>query len=396
VNRILIVALVAMFLQQTFATLAKNVIPIVAPAALPDLGLSAAYVGYYISFSAFVQIFIMLSCGNYIRRFGGLRISQVGLVCVGIGLTCAASGLLWPFLITAIALTLGTASATPASSQILARVTPSKQAPMVFSAKQTAVPFGIMIGGLVLPFFVLQFGWQGAMLAIAALCTGFAIILEPTRNELDQDRDPDASLSPQGIKFVLITIIRSPDLRALAISMFAFVGLQISYTTFLILFLTERLGYSLTEAGGIFAMATLIGLPARMLWGYVASVWSTPWRILSGLGFTMSAASIATGFFSPEWHYAQILAVSVVVTSTALGWHGVMLSEVARLAPPGHAGGMTGGVLAFSALGQIIIPLSFSAILTLTDSYTYGFIMAGIPPAIIGVMLLVQQPVSKK
>ncbi|MGY8993618.1 MAG: hypothetical protein ACKVK8_05650, partial [Rhodospirillales bacterium] len=85
-NRILIVALVAMFLQQTFATLAKNVIPIVAPAALPDLGLSAAYVGYYISFSAFVQIFIMLSCGNYIRRFGGLRISQVGLVCVGIGL----------------------------------------------------------------------------------------------------------------------------------------------------------------------------------------------------------------------------------------------------------------------------------------------------------------------
>ena len=395
-NRILIVALVAMFFQQTFATLAKNVIPIVAPAALPDLGLSAAYVGYYIGFSAFVQIFIMLSCGNYIRRFGGLRISQAGLVCVGIGLTCAASGLLWPFLITAVALTMGTASATPASSQILARVTPSKHAPMVFSAKQTAVPFGIMIAGLLLPFFVIHLGWQGAMLAVGGICVGFAIILEPTRKELDQDRDPDASLSPQGIKFVITTIIRSPDLRALAIAMFAFVGLQISYTAFLILFLTEKLGYSLTEAGGLFAMATLIGLPARMLWGYVASVWSTPWRILSALGFIMSAASIATGFYSPEWHYAQILAVAVVVTATALGWHGVLLSEVARLAPAGHAGGMTGGVLTFSALGQIVIPLSFSAILTLTDSYSYGFIMAGIPPALIGVMLLIQKPISTK
>ena len=377
-----------MFFQQSFATLAKNVIPIVAPAALPDLGVSAAYVGIYTGLSAFFQIFIMVGCGNFIRRYGGLRISQIGLVLIAIGLACAATKLLWPFLISAVVLTTGTAVATPASSQILARYATPKQAPMVFSAKQTAVPFGLMISGLMLPWFVTLFGWQGAMLATGALCAGFAVLLQPTRAELDRDRDPTVTLSPKGIRNTVSIILQSADLRMLAMTMFAFVGLQTSYSTFVILFLTHELGYSLTEAGGIFAMATAIGMPARMLWGYVASAWSTSRHVLAGLGFTMAAASTVTGLYTPDWAYWQILAVAVVVTSTALGWHGVLLSEIARLSPKGQVGGVTGGVLAVSAMGQIVVPLSFSAILAFTNNYAYGFFMAGVLPAVIGVAML--------
>lgn len=380
-----------MFFQQSFATLAKNIIPIVAPAALSDLGVTAAYVGIYTSLSAFFQIFIMAGCGNFIRRFGGLRISQIGLWLIALGLVCSASGQLWPFLITAVVLTIGTSVATPASSQILARYATAKQAPMVFSAKQTAVPFGLMVGGLMLPWFVVLFGWQGAMLATGALCAVFAVLLEPLRNELDSDRDASVSLSPKGVRHTVSIIMQSASLRMLAMTMFAFVGLQTSYSTFLVLFLTHKLDYSLTEAGGMLATATLIGMPARMLWGYVASVWSTSRIVLAGLGFTMAAASMATGFYTLDWPTWQILGVAVVVTSTALGWHGVLLSEIARLAPPGQAAGITGGVLAASAMGQIVIPLSFSAILAWNDSYAYGFIMTGVLPAVIGVMLLMRK-----
>lgn len=380
-----------MFFQQSFATLAKNTIPIVAPAALSDLGVSAASVGVYTGLSAFFQIFIMAGCGNFIRRYGGLRVSQIGLLAIGVGLACAASKMLWPFLITAVVLTVGTSVATPASSQILARYATPKQAPMVFSAKQTAVPFGLMVGGVMLPWFVTLFGWQGAMLATGAICAGFALLLQPLRRELDTDRDPTVSLSPKGVRATVSIIMQSADLRMLSMTMFAFVGLQTSYSTFVILFLTHKLDYTLSEAGGLFATATLIGLPARMLWGYVASAWSTSRIVLAGLGFTMAAASMATGFYTPAWESWQILAVAVVVTSTALGWHGVLLSEIARLAPRGQAGGVTGGVLAASAMGQIVIPLSFSAILAWNDSYTYGFIMTGVLPAVIGVMLLARK-----
>ena len=87
-----------MFFQQTFATLAKNVVPVIAPAALPDLGATAAYVGYFTSLSALVQVFAMVGCGNFIRRYGALRISQIGLLMVAIGLAAGAFGNLWCYI----------------------------------------------------------------------------------------------------------------------------------------------------------------------------------------------------------------------------------------------------------------------------------------------------------
>ena len=388
VSRILLIALVATSVQQMFATLAKAVVPIIAPAALPDLGVSAAYVGMFSSLSAFFQIFTMIGCGSFIRRYGGMGVSQVGLVLMTIGLAIAASGYVWPFVITAFLLTAGTSVATPASSHILARFATPKQAPLIFSAKQTAVPFGLMVSGVVLPYFVDQFGWQGAMLASAAMCGAFALVLEPTRAGLDDDRDRTYPLTTKGTKETIVAVMSSSGLRLLAITMFAFVGLQTCYTTFFILFLTDSLHYSLAAAGGVFAMATLISMPARILWGYVATKWSTARHVLAGLGFIMAASSALTGLYEPDWPSWQILIVAVLISSTALGWHGVLLSEVARLSPRGQVGGITGGVLAVSAMGQVVVPLMFSGTLTLTGSYTYGFFAAAALPLLIAIILL--------
>ena len=78
------------------------------------------------------------------------------------------------------------------------------------------------------------------------------------------------------------------------------------------------------------------------------------------------------------------------MTLTALGWQGVLLSEIARLAPPGQVGLATGGVLAFSAMGQILLPLTFSAILQASDSYSYGFFVLSVPALVAGIALYVR------
>ncbi|MEX2643928.1 MAG: MFS transporter [Acetobacterales bacterium] len=383
----LFLALLAMFFQQSFATTAKTVVPIVAPAALPDLGVSAAYVGIYVSMGAVVQIVSMMGCGNFIRRYGGLRISQAGLVLVLIGMACAASGHVWPFVLAAIFVVSGTSVATPASSQILSRYAPPRYAPLVFSAKQTAVPFGLVMGGVMIPAFVIWWGWQGALLAIGVLCAAFAVVLQPLRAEFDKDRDPNQPLSPKDFKSTFLGVMGHPALRRLAFAMFAFVGLQSTYTTYFVLTLTEGLGYSLTEAGGMFATATIVGMPARVVWGYVASRWMKPRHVLAALGLIMSAASAMTGLYGPDWTNLQILAVAALLTATALGWHGVLLAEIARLAPAGQVGTMTGGVLAFSGAGQAVMPLLFSALLAATGSYSYGFFVSAVPPLLLGLML---------
>jgi predicted MFS family arabinose efflux permease len=387
-SKILWVALAAMFFQQCFTILSQSVIPLIAPVALPVLDVPASYLGVFVSISAVAKTIVNIGCGNFIRRYGGIRISQAGLVFVILALLCAASGYVWPFLITAIAIALGTAAGTPASSHILSRYAPPRYAPMIFSAKQTSVPVGLAFGGLVVPYLVSLFGWQGALMAIATMCLCFGLFLQTIRTEIDSDRIPDQKMSVNDFHITLLVVLRHRGLLRLSIVNLSFVGLQITYMTYMVLFLTNELNYSYADAGIFYATAMMAAIPARVLWGYVATTRIGAGNVLAGLALGMAAASMATGMTTLEWPAWQILSVSIILTSTALGWQGVLLSEVARLAPPGQIGAATGGVLGFSSIGQILMPLAFSGMLMLTGEYRYGFMVVAIPALMVAVMLL--------
>jgi nitrate/nitrite transporter NarK len=135
-------------------------------------------------------------------------------------------------------------------------------------------------------------------------------------------------------------------------------------------------------------MATLIGLPSRILWGYISSRWMSPNKVLALLGFVTTISVALTGLNSLSWPTWALLSVAVAVNATASGWQGVTLSEIARRAPPGQVGAITGSVISLSCIGQIILPPLFAAVLLLTNSYALGFALVSIPPSIIGVMLL--------
>ena len=59
--------------------------------------------------------------------------------------------------------------------------------------------------------------------------------------------------------------------------------------------------------------------------------------------------------------------------ATAIGWNGVQLSEVARLAPPGTAGKVTGASGFVTFAGVVIGPPSFALLSSLTGSFGSGF-----------------------
>ena len=66
---------------------------------------------------------------------------------------------------------------------------------------------------------------------------------------------------------------------------------------------------------------------------------------------------------------------AAALSATALSWHGIVLSEAARLAAEGKRGAVTGGVLSFGQLGAMVMPLVYSALLSLTGSYGFGFVV---------------------
>ena len=84
--------------------------------------------------------------------------------------------------------------------------------------------------------------------------------------------------------------------------------------------------------------------------------------------------------------------VGAVLSATAMSWHGILLSETARLAPPGSGGAVTGGVLSFGQIGALLGPSAFALLLRLTGGYNIGWVLCAVPALWVGVSLLRPPP----
>ena len=120
-KRLLYLALGAMFVQQTFASIGRTLPLVIAPAIIEDLHIDPALVGVYVGAAALASLVFQLGCGSFIIRYGALRMSQVALVFLAAGMALAAAGPLLFFLISAIIGGGGAATSTPASSHLLGR-----------------------------------------------------------------------------------------------------------------------------------------------------------------------------------------------------------------------------------------------------------------------------------
>ena len=166
----MLIAVMAMFLQQTCGSIARALPAVLAPLIIAELHADAAWVGIYFSLTAFAGLIGQLGSGGFIIRHGAIRMSQIALLFTGAGLAVAVLGGAVGFVLSAL-IGNGVASvATPASSQLLGRWSVKRYAPFAFSIAQCAIPAGILLTGYLGPMTAQSFGWRDTMLASAALC----------------------------------------------------------------------------------------------------------------------------------------------------------------------------------------------------------------------------------
>lgn len=397
---ILFVAIAAMLVQQTIATTAKLGMPAMFPTVAADLGFDPRFALAYTWGYAVCAVLVMAGCGGALRRWGALRTSQIGCVAMAVGLAIAAIVAqpwmaLPPLILGVILNSVGSTVATPASSQILAKYAPPKWAPLVFSIKQTGVPAGLAISGMALAPLAVIYGWRAALLGLALICLAIAVLLQPLREEFDRDRDPTAKPRWRDFPETVRDVLAAPELRGLAMGAFCFVGMQAVFMGFSVTYLHETLGYSVEAAGPLFGAAALIAVPARVFWGWIGSTLVKPRLLLAGLAALMAVSTAAMGAFGENWNETEIFLVFAAVSISVLSWHGVLISEAARLAPEGEAGRYTGGVLAFGSAGQVLYPLLFGAGLFLGGGYEAAYIVIGAPAAAVGLFLLAPERRSR-
>jgi MFS family permease len=380
------VALAATLAIQIYTSLAGTATAVLAPEIAPAFGLSPKLVGLFVGLVYAGSMAASLWSGGLIGRYGAIRVSQACVLLCAVGIAmlplAGAVGVLAGIAVAPIVIGFGYGPITAASSQVLARTAPPSRMALTFSIKQTGVPAGAALAGAMLPGLALATDWRYALLAVSVLGVAVALAAQTVRADLDHERDATRAVSVRDALATLRQVFADRRLADLAFLSFFYSATQVSVTSFLVVFLAEQLGRPLVVAGAALSVATVAGVAGRILWGHVADRTRAPRPVLVALGLAAGAASLATAAWPVESPLAPLIVVLAVLGATAIGWNGVMLSEVARLSPPGRAGAITGATGFITFAGVVCGPTAFSLLASAFGSYRAGFVAVGVGSAV--------------
>lgn len=372
--------LVVLLGGQTMGTMGTTMIPAVAPKVAETYGISSALVGYQISLLACAMIVALAFGSKFNLRWGSTRMQQIGLGLVATGGLIAILPHVAFFFLASIALGLGYGMLTPSASNLLIRFTPVARRNLIFSLKQTGVPLGGIGAALITPAVAVAFGWQWAIAANSLSLYALVLLLQRARPFWDTDRDPDAPIGGNPFSSVVV-IWRHRALRLLSLSGGCFVIVQFGITTFTVILFNEELGWGLIEAGFVLTASQVGGVAGRMFWGWMADRMGNAFSALLILGAVMVASSLLCIALTPAWPMAGACALFFVMGSTASGWNGAFLAEVARLVPRDTISTATGGSLVYVNSGKAIGPIAVANVALLTGDYTTTFALLAVPAA---------------
>ena len=398
-GRTALVALAATLAIQVFTSMVATAPAVLAPELAREMGMAPQWIGVFVGLVYLGAMLASVVSPGFIERYGAIRVSQfcvllcvAGIVAVGV-LPVSLAGFLVAF---AILIGLGYGPITPASSQILVRTTPPSQMALMFSIKQTGVPAGAALAGALLPAAALALGWRTALIGLGLLGLCVVATAQSTRRALDTDRTSGKAFSLAAIVERLKLVARTPALAELALLSFAYAAVQVCLTSFLVVFLNGALGWSLVASGLALTVVTVGGVVGRIIWGALADRALKPRRALSLIGLIAGTCGLVMAFATSAWPAWIILAVAAVFGATAIGWNGVQLSELARRAPAGSAGAVTGAAGFITFAGVVVGPPLFAMLTALTGGFRAGYLMMAAISFAAATILLLRTPAAQQ
>jgi MFS family permease len=156
----------------------------------------------------------------------------------------------------------------------------------------------------------------------------------------------------------------------------------------------ESFALTLVLAGLVMAVAQVASVIGRVIWGVLADRVLTRRAMLGLLGVGMGISALLALAAGPSWPAWLLFLYASVFGATAVGWNGVFLAEIARIAPQGRTSEATGGCLFFTFLGVVVTPPIFNAVLALAGSYPIAYAVFAVPALAVGISMLVRMPRS--
>jgi MFS family permease len=337
----------------------------VAPLVRGTFGLSEVEVGAIASCVYMGAAATSVAGGRLTDRLGPAPVLVVAAGALALGAVVAAvAPARWLFFVGVVGAGLGYGLVNPPTN-VLANPGSPRVRGLAMSVKQSGIPLGGILAGVLVPRAAGAVGWRWATAVPIVGCVAVAAVaaLGPRDRGAGAVADPadppHGSAGPAGQppRIAAPTYRLAPDLRLRLPLAHAFgflmAGVQVAVFTLLTVYLVDDRGSAATAAGAALALLLAGGLAGRPAWGWLSDRRQADrGRVLQVCAF-LSAAFLA---LLPTAGAATLPVVLAGIGLCSVGWNGAYLAAVAEAGDPARIGSTTGRALLLVNLGAVVVP----------------------------------------
>lgn len=378
-----------LFTQIAVAFVGRSIGPL-APFIESSFTLTKTQIGFLPAALFIGQILASIPVGWYVDEVGTrkmLLILSITLGCAFLIISMVNSYFI--LLICLIFGGMGYGSMQPTANRGIIYWFPKKLAGTAMGIKQMGVTGGSALSALLLIPLATILSWRitMSMSAFILLVIGllaFIFYRDPPTQPRD-NTDSKESFWP-----IVKKLFRHKALVIVSVAAMGLAGAQLTLTTYLVFFITDALLYSLVVAGLMLALSEVGGSVGRVIWGIISDrlFHGNREKVLVLISVVSLICSIVTAFLISNISLWILVPLIFIFGFCLAGFNGLWMNIASEVVPKSLAGIASGFSLSFGALGVIIIPPVFGAIVDISGDYTYSWLFISVVILITTIFLL--------
>lgn len=305
------------------------------------------------------------TAGRLTDSWGAVSVLALALLLLALGEAGAAgapSGGL--FFAGAVLAGVGYGSVNPPTN-VLSNPANMRRRALSMSVKQTGIPIGGILAGVLIPPLAATWGWRISLLLPVFLCLALPVAVARYRP------NPKGLSDGEPNQAVRVTL-KMPWAYSFG---FFMGGVQVTIFSFLALYLTQDRGETTAAAGASLSLLLVGGLVGRPAWGWLSDLLHTNRVAVLQLTSLLAGASL---LLLPLSGKAALVVVLPLIGLTSVGWNGAYLATVAEAADPRAVGIETGHALVLVNVGAVLFPLLFGSIVSVQGSWPLAWDVFGV------------------
>jgi MFS family permease len=363
-------------------------LPPALPAIRADLHLDLIGASYLASLFSTTGMLIATFIGVIADRAKQWRLATAGLILMAVsGFAGSFAGNGGQLVVSRFFEGIGFLAVVVAAPSLIAQAASGRDRQMALGLWPGYMPSGVTIAVLLAPLLLSGGGWRGLLIALAAVCAGFAALM-PVAGRSAPPPHAGQSRDANWTSLRAALVQAGPWLIA---GCFALYGAQLyAIITWMPTFIIEERGVGAASAASLTALVVVSNGLCNILGGWLLRRTVAPWAMIVGAGLAMAIAAIAALSHIPDL-------VRYLAAIALCGAGGVVASASFAAAPqfarsPGQTGTINGLLVQASNLAQFAGPAAVAVGVSRWGHWESAvWLMVGANIAIIVLALLVRR-----